>query len=91
MHKHKKRKLIEKYTYTLPFLIDRNFSDMHAFGHEISGDKKKILSVIYPDLKKFSGDYSARTFLRLPVKIYNSVAHTLPGKFLTARSLHWCM
>ena len=32
-------------------MIDQNFPNIYAFGHGISTDKKKTLSVIYPELK----------------------------------------
>ena len=49
-------------------MIDQNFPDIYEFWHGISTDKKKTLSVIYPELEKFSGDTTARTFLRFSVE-----------------------
>ena len=50
-------------------MIYRNFPGIYAFVDGIS-PYKKIFSVIYPQLKPFSGDTSARKFLRFSGKKY---------------------
>ena len=47
-------------------MIDQNSPGIYAFGHGIS-TYKKIFSMIDAELKKFSGDTSARTTLRSSV------------------------
>ena len=66
--KHKVGDLIEKRMFCL-FMIYQNFPVFYASGHGIS-TYKNIFYVIYPERKWFSGDTSARTFLRFSVKIF---------------------
>ena len=48
-------------------MIYRSFPDIYAIGHGFYRNKK-VLSVVYPELKKPSRDTSARKFLIISVK-----------------------